>query len=121
MKPFGVYLLVTIWPATVTRQRSIALLAGLSGLSFGLLESSLYVFVYDTDQLGSNFALFRFTVPVALHVTASTIFGISINRSNLLTLARGASPARSFWLYPAAAMTLHAIYNIVVTVWNPSL
>lgn len=120
MKPFGVYLLVTKWPATVTRQGSIALLAGLSGLSFGLFESSLYVFVYNSDQIGGEFALFRFTVPVALHVVASSIFGICINRSNLLALARGKSPGRSFWVYSAAAVVLHAIYNIAVTVWNPS-
>jgi RsiW-degrading membrane proteinase PrsW (M82 family) len=119
MKPFGVYLLVMNWPGNVRRQLSIALLSGMAGLVFGLLESVLYVFSYSQNQLSADYVLFRFTVPVLLHVVASTMFGFSINAHNLRSVMRGDVKRKSLWMFPAIAIAIHAIYNITVTVWNP--
>ena len=119
MKPFGVYLLVLNWPRNASRQTSIALLAGIAGLVFGLLESVAYVFAFNQNQLGPNYMLFRFTVPVLMHVIASTIFGFSINERNLRSAMRGDVRRKSIWIYPVIAIAIHAAYNVAVTVWNP--
>ena len=115
-KPFGVYLLLARWPGTVSRQSSIAALAGLAGLSFGLFESALYAFVYQPDGVGESYALFRFTIPVALHITASTVFGFGVNRQAFRALSVGDLPSRRSWTFIVSAMLIHAVYNIAVTV-----
>jgi RsiW-degrading membrane proteinase PrsW (M82 family) len=116
-KPFGVYILIARWPGTVRRQTSIAALAGLSGLAFGLMESALYVFVYQPSGVGESYVLVRFTIPVALHVIASTLFGFGVNRQAFRALARGNLPEKRSWIFIMSAMLLHAGYNIFVTVF----
>jgi RsiW-degrading membrane proteinase PrsW (M82 family) len=114
-KPFGVYLIIAFWPSTIRNQTSIAALAGLAGLAFGLFESTLYVYVYEPSGVGENYALFRFTVPVGLHIVASTVFGLGVNREAFQSLGQGNLPARRSWFFILAAMCLHASYNIAVT------
>ena len=80
-----------------------------------MVESLVYVFVYFRD-LPPSFALFRFTVPLLLHMVASFILGFGINQ-RLLASVRGEVPlllgSRRFFV---AAILLHAAYNVTVTV-----
>jgi RsiW-degrading membrane proteinase PrsW (M82 family) len=111
VKPMGIYILVARWPYVITRQPGIALLAALSGLTFGLLESLIYVTLYVPDH-PDWFPVFRFTVPVAMHTLASFIAGLGITVA-LIGWAYGKNrlPRASVIAF-AAAILLHAVYNI---------
>lgn len=110
LKPAGVYLLLLRWPQALAGRLHTALLTALSGLSFGLVESLVYVSVYFPDQ-GEDFVVFRFTVPVFMHALASFIVGLGLSRA-VIDWAAGRAPmpkrARNFYL---AGVGLHSVYN----------
>ncbi|HET9477243.1 MAG TPA: PrsW family glutamic-type intramembrane protease [Dehalococcoidia bacterium] len=112
LKPTGVYILLARWPFVVRNQVYTAIITGLAGLTFGLIESALYVAAFADDAPGW-FPLYRFTIPVAMHTTASFIVGLGINRS-LADWAQGRAPLakRSRNVY-FTAMALHGIFNTV--------
>lgn len=115
VKPAGVYLLLARWPRLLHGRLHIALLAALAGLSFGLVESLVYITVYVPDH-SSSFVLFRFTVTPALHTIASFIVGLGINRGLLDWASRGTQPPRVSLIFYAMGMTIHAVYNTTVIV-----
>lgn len=110
LKPAGVYILLVRWPKVLRSQLFTAFLSALAGLAFGLVESLAYVSLY-VDEAPDWYPLYRFTAPVALHVTASFLVGLAINRA-LIDWAQGRAPLpkRNRNLY-FAAMALHAIFN----------
>jgi len=115
MKPAGIYILMLRWPQALLGRLHTALLAALAGLTFGLIESFIYVKVYFPDE-GSDFVLFRFTVPVLMHTVASFIVGYGLSRTVIDWAAgRAAFPkvTRNFYF---AAVALHAIYNTVAVI-----
>jgi RsiW-degrading membrane proteinase PrsW (M82 family) len=99
------------WPFVISRQLPIALLAALSGLTFGLIESLIYVTLYVPDH-PDWFPVFRFTVPVGMHALASFIAGLGIT-AGLIGWAYGRNrlPRASVIAF-ATAIALHAVYNI---------
>ena len=115
VKPAGVYLYLLRWRDVLRSQLHIALLVALSGLCFGLLESVVYVTLYVPDH-SQEFFIYRFTVTVALHAVTSFIAGLGINAA-LIDWANGEGPfphrSRLAFL---TAISLHAAYNITVTV-----
>jgi len=114
-KPLGVYFLFGLRPWAVRNRFQTAALAALGGLSFALVESLIYVTVYFPNE-GPEYLAFRFTVPVAMHVTCSLIFGLGITRQVFWNLTHGKGlPGRS-WPFFVTAMAIHAAYNITVTV-----
>lgn len=116
-KPIGVYLTMSRWPNALRNQLYVALLCGFSGLVFGLLESTVYVFVYAPNE-GSDFALFRYTVPVAMHAIASFTVGLGLTYGVVRWVSRGIplpKRSRNFYL---AGVTMHAIYNTAAVVFS---
>ncbi|MBI3743514.1 MAG: PrsW family intramembrane metalloprotease [Chloroflexi bacterium] len=123
VKPTGVYYLQARKPHLLRSQRFTAMLSGLSGLVFGLVESTIYVFVY-ISQPGHGIIIFRYTVDVALHTVCSFIVGLGINQ-RLIDSAEGKVPfldgSRRYYI---TAIAIHAVFNITVTVlsltdtWN---
>lgn len=115
LKPSGVYLLLVKHPYLLHSQLFTAGLSALGGLAFGLIESLVYVTVY-VDDPSPAYTVFRFTVPVGLHVIASFIFGLGIDR-RLIIWARGEMPLKATgWRFFVAAIALHSLYNITATV-----
>lgn len=110
VKPAGVYLLLARWPGLLRGRLHTAVLAGLAGLSFGLIEALVYVNIYVSDP-PDWFVTYRFTLPLALHTMASFIVGLGITRG-LLDWAGGRSPlpksTRNFYI---AGIGLHAAFN----------
>ena len=115
MKPAGVYLLMLRWPRALLGRLHIAVLAAIAGLTFGLIESWIYVTIYFPDE-GSDYVLFRFTVPVTLHVVASFIVGLGLSRT-IIDWAAGRAPfprrTRNFYF---AGAGLHALYNLTAVI-----
>ena len=115
LKPSGVYFLLARWPRVLQSQLEIALLSALSGLVFGLLESLTYVTLYAPHH-SHAYLVFRFTVPVALHVVASFTAGLGINRQLLDWASRGTKFPKSSRNAFLAAIAMHATYNIIAVV-----
>jgi RsiW-degrading membrane proteinase PrsW (M82 family) len=115
LKPAGIYILLLRWPRALHGRQHTALLGALAGLTFGLIESYVYVTYYFPDE-GSDYVLFRFTVPILLHVTGSTIVGYGLTRAVIDWAAgRAVFPKLTRNLFFAAA-ALHAIYNTVAVI-----
>jgi len=112
LKPVGVYLLKYRWPHLLLGRLHVALLAALAGLTFGVIEALVYVYVY-VDDPPNWFVTYRFTLPLALHTTGSFLVGLGIT-GGLVAWAQGEGPlpksSRNLYL---AAVALHAVYNTV--------
>jgi hypothetical protein len=109
-KPIGVYLGLVRWPNALKNRLYVALLCAGAGIVFGLLESTMYVFVYARDH-PDWYPYFRYTVPVALHAVASFTVGLGLDRGVVDWVNRGAPlPSRTRRFY-IAGVTIHAIYN----------
>ena len=115
LKPAGVYILLLRWPQALRGRLHIAVLAAIAGLTFGLIESLIYVTIYFPDE-GSDFVLFRFTVTPMLHVVASFIVGLGLSRT-IIDWAAGRAPfprrTRNFYF---AGAGLHAVYNLTAVI-----
>jgi len=112
LKPLGVYLLLMRWPRVLRNQIYTACLSALAGLTFGLVESAAYVAFY-VDEAPGWYPAYRFTIPVAMHTTASFIVGLAINR-HLMDWAQGRArlPRTNRNLY-FSAMAIHGIFNTI--------
>ena len=115
LKPAGLYILLAKWPQALRGRLYTASLAGLSGLSFGVIEALVYVYVYVPDA-PQWFVFYRFSVPLVLHTGASFIYGLGIDRGLIDWAARGTPlPKRTRNVY-IAAVCLHAAFNTTAVV-----
>jgi RsiW-degrading membrane proteinase PrsW (M82 family) len=110
LKPAGIYLFLVRWPHALRNQLQLASLTAVSGLTFGLVESAVYVTLYFPDE-SQGFFVYRFTVTVALHAVASFIAGLGVN-PGLVDWAAGRTPfPRTTLVAFGVAIALHAAYN----------
>ena len=115
MKPAGVYIALIKWPQALRSQLHIAVLCALGGLVFGLVESWVYVNVY-VDDATDTFIRFRYTVPVAMHVLSSFVYGWGVNRSVIDWAAGRGRIAKSTRRAYIAAAVIHGTYNLMAIV-----
>ncbi len=115
LKPAGIYILLIRWPQALRGRLHTAVLAGISGLSFGLIESLVYITIYYPEG-GSDFVLFRFTVTPALHFVASFLFGLGLSRALVDWAAGRARLPKSTRNWYVAAVALHAVYNTAAVI-----
>jgi hypothetical protein len=111
LKPAGIYILLARRPQALRGQLHTAALTALSGLCFAIIEAVVYVTLYFPEG-GDDFVLFRFTVPLSMHVIASFIVGLGLSRAVIDWASKGGrfpKRTRNFFL---AGMTLHMVYNI---------
>jgi hypothetical protein len=110
MDRLGVYLLMVRWPRLLLGRLHTGLLAGLAGLTFGLIEALVYVNVYVDDPTDA-FITYRFTLPLILHTTCSFLVGLGIV-GGIVSWANGENPlpksSRNLYI---AAVAIHATYN----------
>jgi RsiW-degrading membrane proteinase PrsW (M82 family) len=112
LKPLGVYFVFLCWPRITLSRLQVASLAAAGGLGFALVES--WVFVDAHPEEGSDFVLFRFTVPVVMHVFASFILGLGLTPAILRWFSRrGRLPRETRTAYLTAA-GLHMFYNLTI-------
>ncbi len=115
LKPAGIYILLIRWPRALRGRLHTALLTGLSGLCFGLIESLFYIFLLFPEG-GNDFVLFRVTVTPALHTGFSFIVGLGLSRA-VIEWANGNGPfpksTRNLYLTAAG---LHFTYNLLAVV-----
>ncbi|HXG35792.1 MAG TPA: PrsW family glutamic-type intramembrane protease [Dehalococcoidia bacterium] len=111
LKPSGTYLMLYRFPRFLLGQLHVALLTGLAGLTFGLLEAVVYVSVY-VPQPPAWFVAYRFSLPLAMHAISSFIVGLGLNRG-LVDWAegRGNLPKRTRNLF-LTGVGIHALFNL---------
>jgi len=114
-KPLGVYVLLVRWPATLNNRAFTALLSALAGLTFGLIESTIYMTVYFPDHTQEELVI-RYTVPVMIHAMASFTYGLGINQELLASIKRGGPFHFSNWFFFLSAIVIHGAYNIAVSI-----
>lgn len=96
----------------------------ISALIFASIENTLYIWLYarvEDSPASADYILFRWTVCTALHLVCSVIASVGLIRlwkrqqtdGRVIDLA-GAYP------FFATAMILHGLYNLTVSIWNPS-
>jgi hypothetical protein len=115
LKPAGIYILLVRWPFILRNRRYTAFLTGLSGLTFGILEALVYVFVY-APHAGHTFVLYRFTLPLFMHTFNSFLVGLGLDHK-IIDWANGLIPfPRRTRNYYYLAMLIHATFNVVAVV-----
>ena len=114
-KPIGVYLAFVRWPEALRNRLYVAILCAGAGIVFGLLESTMYVFVYAHDH-PDWYPYFRYTAPVAVHAAASFTVGLGLDRGVVDWVNRGAPLPKRTRRFYIAGVTIHAIYNITAIV-----
>ncbi len=113
LKPAGVYILQVKWPRLLPNQLFTATLSGISGMVFGLVESTVYVKVYFPHH-SHALVVFRYTVDVGLHTLCSFIVGLGINQ-RLIDSAEGKVPfLQGSRVYYITAIAIHSLFNITV-------
>jgi hypothetical protein len=115
LKPLGLYVLLYRWPFVVSKQVAIATLSSISGIVFGLLESTVYVTVYFPHH-SRSFFIYRFTVNVLLHGLFSFIYGLGVTRSVIDWATRGKAFPKSSLGPFITAIWLHTAYNLLAVV-----
>lgn len=120
LKPGGIYLLLLKWPGSISNRLWAGISGACAGLAFGLVESLIYVTVYFSNPTQEE-VLIRFTVPVTMHVVASSIFAMGITLRIPRSLKQGVSLPVSSWGFFLIAIVLHSSYNISVSVLWPLL
>ena len=115
LKPTGLYLVLVLWPFVLSGRRVYtALLSGLAGLTFALIENIFYLKIYFPEH-PPELVYFRYTAGIGIHVVCSFILGFGINEK-LLSSIKGEIPFlqgnKKFFFIP---MLLHSLYNIIVT------
>ncbi len=113
LKPAGIYILLVVWPHALAGRLHTAALTAISGLCFGLIESYVYVTWYYPEG-DAAYQLFRFTVPVTMHVVASFLVGFGLSRQLVDWAAGRASFPKTTRNFYIAAVLLHAGYNTTV-------
>lgn len=115
LKPSGIYIGLVRWPWLMRGRLYTAVLTAIAGLTFGVIESLVYVYVYVSDP-PAWFVTYRFTVNVGVHAGSSFLMGLGLNQG-LVAWARGQGPlpkgSRNLYL---AAVGVHSAYNAAVVV-----
>jgi RsiW-degrading membrane proteinase PrsW (M82 family) len=120
MKPAGVYLILAINKSVLKRRVYTALLAGLGGLTFGVIENLIYLNLYFPEHT-RNLVIFRYTVGLGMHTITSFIVGFGINE-RLLRSVRGEIPfLRGNWKYFIIPMVIHSLFNIAIVIFGNRL
>ena len=112
LKPLGLYFVFLRWPRVTLSRLQAAGLAAAGGLSFAVIES--WVSVDGHPEEGSDFVLFRFTAPVAMHVFASFIFGLGLTPAILQWSGRRGRLPRETRAAYLTAVGLHMFYNLTI-------
>ncbi len=115
LKPAGIYVLLIRWPQALLGRLHTAVLTAISGLCFGLIESYVYVNVYNPDG-DAHYRLFRYTVPVAMHVIGSFVVGLGLDRSVIDWAAGRGRLSKSTRNFYIAGVVLHIAYNVTAVV-----
>jgi RsiW-degrading membrane proteinase PrsW (M82 family) len=121
-KPIGVIFMLERRSHWLRSRGEVVFMAALGALVFATLENLVYVHVYHPEG-GPAFVLFRYTVCTALHLTASTIFGLGLARLWRRVRQGGPFDVEGCLGYFAAAVILHAAYNgtVMVLEWQKVL
>ena len=116
MKPIGMIILLEKRPRWIRGAAQVVIYSVLGAVIFATIENLVYIFVFH-PRGGPSFVAFRFTACTALHVVCTTIFALGLVK----VWRRVRTGAGSFDLddglgYVIAAVAVHGLYNLTVTI-----
>lgn len=123
LKQSGMIYLLEKKPYRIFSGGQFIIAAVISAAVFASFENLLYIHFYSHPQMIDNFAgycYFRWTVCTVLHVVCSVIasFGLVRVWKKQTIDGRAADLAVGFYWF-VAAMVIHGLYNLTVTIINP--
>jgi len=123
LKQSGMIYLLEKKPYRIFSTGQFLIAAVISAGVFASIENLLYIHFYSNPRMMENFesyCCFRWTVCTALHVVCSVVASLGLVRIwKKQTLdGRAADLAFGFYWF-VAAMVIHGLYNLTVTIINP--
>lgn len=110
-KPIGVVFMLDKRAHWLRSPTQVVLLTVLGAIVFATLENILYVHVGHPGG-GAGFVVYRYTVCTAMHVVASTVFGLGLVRMwRHVRVHGGRFDIDVCFRYYVAAVAIHAGYN----------
>ena len=123
LKQSGMIYLLEKKPYRIFSAGQFVAAGAISALVFASLENLLYIHFYAKGlaiQDFSAFCWYRWTVCTSLHVSCSVIASLGLVRVWKKQCADGRAADLSIGFYWfAAAMILHGLYNLTVTILHP--
>ncbi len=115
-KPIALIVMLDKRPRWFTGTTEIVILGLISAMVFASLENLLYIFVIAPGK-SAFYAVFRFTVPTALHMTATGIFSVGLAKAWRIGRQRGRRfDIDTCFRYYLIAVAIHAVYNVVAVI-----
>jgi RsiW-degrading membrane proteinase PrsW (M82 family) len=123
LKQSGMIYLLEKKPYRIFSTGQFVVAAVISAAVFASFENLLYIHFYTHPQMVENFesyCYFRWTVCTALHVVCSVVASLGLVRvwKKQTIDGRAADLAFGFYWF-VAAMVIHGLYNLTVTIINP--
>jgi RsiW-degrading membrane proteinase PrsW (M82 family) len=110
-KPLAIVFLLDKRPHWFRGSTEIVILAACSALVFATLENLLYIFVHNPGG-SESFVFYRLTVCTALHVKASTVFGLGLAKMWRHIRDKGGHfDIDICFKYYVTAVIIHGVYN----------
>lgn len=123
LKQSGMIYLLEKKPYRIFSAGQFIVAGAVSALIFATIENLLYIHFYSKGQAMENpasYCCFRWTVCTLLHVSCSVIASMGLVSVWRKQLADGRAADLAFgFRYFLAAMILHGLYNLTVTIVNP--
>lgn len=124
LKQSGMIYLLEKKPYRVFSSAQFIAAAFISAAFFAAIENLIYIHLYSNAQSVSDFGMYccyRWSVCTALHVVCSIIASLGLVRVWKKQLADGRAADLAFgFRYFLAAIVIHGLYNLIVTVLLPS-
>jgi len=115
-KPIAIILILEKRPHWFRNAAEVFLLAVLGAVVFSVLENPVYIYVYAPHE-GPAFAVFRFTVCLSVHVSATAVLGVGLARMWRRMHTKGVAFSVEYcFRYYLVAAGIHALYNTGVTI-----
>lgn len=113
-KPIGTIFLLESKPRHIRSQHHIWGLCMVGALIFSLIENLLYIYWYAGGGLTMKYILFRYSVCISIHLTATFVFSLGLAKE----FSRMRQNNTKFELentlpYITAATVIHGGYNLI--------
>jgi RsiW-degrading membrane proteinase PrsW (M82 family) len=123
LKQSGMIFLLEKKPYRIFSAGQFVFAATVSALVFASIENLLYIHFYTLYRAPENpaaYAFFRWTVCTLLHVTCSVIASIGLIHVWKKQLQDGRAADLSYgYRFFAAAMAIHGLYNLTLSIIHP--
>jgi RsiW-degrading membrane proteinase PrsW (M82 family) len=114
LKPLGVYVALIFLPNIPRKSFLVVVFSIICALLFASIENYVYLHFYFPKH-PPELAHFRWRYCTLLHIVCSTTYSFSILKNIAYFVQK--SEKKPSLVFPLVAMTVHNLYNIIVTIF----